>query len=103
MSLVIFIPRRDYVSIKLNINIGSVCFQCIFIIWCYLPTEYNGSLVIYYRVIRPYYQKHHGRIDNIANSGETNFYIAILLLLHTGVFFPRKTGLAATQRVLMAS
>ncbi|CAH0759742.1 unnamed protein product [Diatraea saccharalis] len=45
--------------------------KCVFVIWCYLPTDYNGSLVIYYRLIRPYYQKHHERIDNMANSGKT--------------------------------
>uniref|UniRef100_A0A2H1VKT9 SFRICE_028572 n=1 Tax=Spodoptera frugiperda TaxID=7108 RepID=A0A2H1VKT9_SPOFR len=42
--------------------------QCIFVIWCYLPTEFNGSLIIYNRIIRPYYQKHHNRIDGMANS-----------------------------------
>ncbi|XP_026316004.1 receptor expression-enhancing protein 5 isoform X2 [Hyposmocoma kahamanoa] len=42
--------------------------KCIFIIWCYLPTDYNGSLIIYHRLIRPYYLKNHGRIDDIANS-----------------------------------
>ncbi|XP_059056236.1 receptor expression-enhancing protein 5 isoform X1 [Achroia grisella] len=46
--------------------------KCVFIIWCYLPIEFNGSLIIYHRIIRPYYQKHHGRIDNMAASGINN-------------------------------
>ncbi|KAJ8708665.1 hypothetical protein PYW08_010047 [Mythimna loreyi] len=42
--------------------------KCIFIIWCFMPYEYNGSLVIYNRIIRPYYQKHHDRIDDMAHT-----------------------------------
>ncbi|XP_014371443.2 receptor expression-enhancing protein 5 isoform X2 [Papilio machaon] len=42
--------------------------KCIFIIWCYLPTDFNGSLIIYHRILRPYYQKHHHKIDDLANS-----------------------------------
>ncbi|KAI5644672.1 TB2/DP1, HVA22 family domain-containing protein [Phthorimaea operculella] len=44
--------------------------KCIFVIWCYMPTEYNGSLIIYHRIIRPYYMKHHGRIDEVAGSAQ---------------------------------
>ncbi|XP_013195129.1 receptor expression-enhancing protein 5 isoform X2 [Amyelois transitella] len=42
--------------------------KCIFVIWCFLPTDFNGSLIIYHRIIRPYYLKHHDRIDQIASS-----------------------------------
>lgn len=42
--------------------------KCIFVVWCFLPSDYNGSLILYHRIIRPYYQKHHSRIDNMANS-----------------------------------
>ncbi|XP_063372024.1 receptor expression-enhancing protein 5 isoform X1 [Cydia amplana] len=42
--------------------------KCIFIIWCYLPGELNGSLVLYHRIIRPYYQKHHSQIDAAASA-----------------------------------
>ncbi|XP_063631393.1 receptor expression-enhancing protein 5 isoform X2 [Cydia splendana] len=42
--------------------------KCIFIIWCYLPGELNGSLILYHRIIRPYYQKHHSQIDAAASA-----------------------------------
>lgn len=42
-----------------------------------MPTEFNGSLVIYHRIIRPYYMKHHDRIDTIASSGKKYIYFFI--------------------------
>uniref|UniRef100_A0A1L8EHN0 Receptor expression-enhancing protein n=1 Tax=Haematobia irritans TaxID=7368 RepID=A0A1L8EHN0_HAEIR len=38
--------------------------KCGFLIWCMLPTEQNGSYVIYNRILRPYFLKHHHDIDN---------------------------------------
>lgn len=39
-----------------------------------MPTEYNGSLVLYRRVIRPFFLKHRGAIDdtlsNIKDTGK---------------------------------
>jgi len=41
-----------------------------------LPIENNGSVVIYNRVIRPYFLKHQDKIgnvlDNLAGSGKEN-------------------------------
>lgn len=42
--------------------------KCLFQIWCFAPTDYNGSLVIYHRVIRPYFLKYENQVDNLANS-----------------------------------
>lgn len=33
-------------------------FQCIFFIWCMLPIENNGSVLVYHKIIRPYFLKH---------------------------------------------
>uniref|UniRef100_A0A1A9VM85 Receptor expression-enhancing protein n=1 Tax=Glossina austeni TaxID=7395 RepID=A0A1A9VM85_GLOAU len=37
--------------------------KCIFLIWCMLPVEKNGSHVIYINVVRPYFLKHHKAVD----------------------------------------
>ncbi|KAF7284484.1 hypothetical protein GWI33_022076 [Rhynchophorus ferrugineus] len=41
--------------------------KCIFMVWLMIPTEFNGSLVIYKRIVRPYFLKHHGVIDDTLN------------------------------------
>lgn len=39
--------------------------KCLFLIWCMLPIEQNGSKVIYMRVVRPYFLKHHAYTDKL--------------------------------------
>lgn len=34
--------------------------KCIFFVWCMAPIENNGSVVMYHKVIRPYFLKHQG-------------------------------------------
>jgi len=41
--------------------------KCIFLIWCMSPGSYNGSKVLYNRVIRPFVLKHESRIDGALN------------------------------------
>jgi receptor expression-enhancing protein 5/6 len=37
--------------------------KCMFLVWCYVPTSYNGSDMIYQRIIRPVFLKHQTEID----------------------------------------
>jgi len=39
--------------------------KCLFYIWLMVPTEYNGSLILYRRIIRPRFLQYHGSIDNL--------------------------------------
>ncbi|XP_070499490.1 receptor expression-enhancing protein 5-like isoform X1 [Chironomus tepperi] len=39
--------------------------KCVFFIWCMAPIENNGSVVMYYKVIRPYFLKHESTVDNL--------------------------------------
>lgn len=39
--------------------------KCMFLVWCFLPLSWNGSDVIYNRVIRPAFMKHQKEIDNV--------------------------------------
>ncbi|XP_067001771.1 receptor expression-enhancing protein 5 isoform X2 [Anabrus simplex] len=47
--------------------------KCLFHIWCFVPLESNGSMVIYHRIIRPKFLKHQEQVDNtlrdLAGSG----------------------------------
>ncbi|XP_037080223.1 receptor expression-enhancing protein 5-like isoform X2 [Pollicipes pollicipes] len=42
-------------------------FKCLFLTWCAAPASWNGSLVVYRRVIRPYFLKYENQLDDIAN------------------------------------
>ncbi|XP_037949158.1 receptor expression-enhancing protein 5-like isoform X2 [Teleopsis dalmanni] len=37
--------------------------KCVFLIWCMLPIEKNGSFLIYTHVVRPFFLKHHKAAD----------------------------------------
>jgi len=37
--------------------------KCAFLVWCMLPMEKNGSFIIYHRIVRPYFLKHHKVAD----------------------------------------
>lgn len=47
-----------------SITWWSLCFQCIFLVWCMAPTSYNGSQIIYYRFIRPFILRYEKKIDS---------------------------------------
>ncbi|CAD6215918.1 GSCOCG00000735001-RA-CDS [Cotesia congregata] len=40
-------------------------FKCIFYIWLMVPLEYNGSIVLYHRFIRPKFIKYQPDVDNL--------------------------------------
>ncbi|CAH0550560.1 unnamed protein product [Brassicogethes aeneus] len=37
--------------------------KCIFMVWLMIPTNFNGSVLIYKKLIRPYFLKHSSKID----------------------------------------
>lgn len=45
--------------------------KCIFLVWCMLPVERNGSFIIYQRVVRPYFLKHHDYADSFLEKAKT--------------------------------
>lgn len=38
--------------------------KCVFMVWLMIPTDFNGSLTLYNKLVRPYFLKHHGVIDD---------------------------------------
>jgi len=49
--------------------------KCIFLIWCYLPIEKNGSIIIYQRFLRPFFLQNRaqiqGVVDDVVNRAAT--------------------------------
>lgn len=41
--------------------------QCAFLIWCMAPVTWNGSEILYTRVIRPFFLKHQTAMDNVVS------------------------------------
>ncbi|GCB66291.1 hypothetical protein scyTo_0007851, partial [Scyliorhinus torazame] len=41
--------------------------KCIFLLWCMAPVAWNGSQMIYNRVVRPIFLKHHAAVDSVVN------------------------------------
>ncbi|XP_064077363.1 receptor expression-enhancing protein 5-like isoform X4 [Macrobrachium nipponense] len=39
--------------------------KCMFLVWCFLPMSWNGSNVIYNRIVRPVFIKHQKEIDTV--------------------------------------
>ncbi|CAB0032981.1 unnamed protein product [Trichogramma brassicae] len=39
--------------------------KCLFYVWLMVPTEYNGSLILYRRIIRPKFLQYQPDIDNM--------------------------------------
>ncbi|XP_045106102.1 receptor expression-enhancing protein 5-like isoform X1 [Portunus trituberculatus] len=39
--------------------------KCLFLVWCFMPVSWNGSDVIYTRVVRPFFMKHQTGIDSV--------------------------------------
>ena len=44
---------------------SSLPAQCVFLLWCMYPSQYNGSKFLYKRVIRPWVLKNEDKIDQV--------------------------------------
>jgi len=42
--------------------------KCIFFVWCMLPIQNNGAVIIYNRIIRPQFVKHQPAADELLNN-----------------------------------
>ncbi|KAJ8270129.1 hypothetical protein GJAV_G00110680 [Gymnothorax javanicus] len=41
--------------------------KCVFLLWCMAPVSWNGSHIVYHRVIRPFFLEHQATMDNVVN------------------------------------
>uniref|UniRef100_UPI0037E82663 receptor expression-enhancing protein 6 n=1 Tax=Semicossyphus pulcher TaxID=241346 RepID=UPI0037E82663 len=42
-------------------------FKCLFLLWCMAPMSWNGSQIIYNRVVRPIFLRHEAMVDNLVS------------------------------------
>ncbi|XP_022614792.1 receptor expression-enhancing protein 6-like isoform X1 [Seriola dumerili] len=42
-------------------------FKCLFLLWCMAPMSWNGSQIIYNKVVRPVFLRHEATVDNMVN------------------------------------
>nr|XP_046157357.1 receptor expression-enhancing protein 6-like isoform X2 [Oncorhynchus gorbuscha] len=42
-------------------------FKCLFLLWCMAPVTWNGSQILYNRVVRPFFLKHEATVDSMVN------------------------------------
>ncbi|XP_018517664.1 receptor expression-enhancing protein 6 [Lates calcarifer] len=43
-------------------------FKCLFLLWCMAPMSWNGSQVIYNKVVRPVFLRHEATVDNMVSN-----------------------------------
>lgn len=43
---------------------NTICIQCVFLLWCMAPIQWNGSRVIYTKFIKPFVLRNEGKIDS---------------------------------------
>ncbi|XP_057715829.1 receptor expression-enhancing protein 6-like isoform X2 [Corythoichthys intestinalis] len=41
--------------------------KCVFLIWCMAPVTWNGSEILYKRIIRPFFLKHQAAMDSMVS------------------------------------
>ncbi|XP_051893707.1 receptor expression-enhancing protein 6 [Pristis pectinata] len=41
--------------------------KCLFLLWCMAPVVWNGSQIIYNRIVRPLFLRHHAKVDSVVN------------------------------------
>jgi receptor expression-enhancing protein 5/6 len=57
-------------------------FKCIFYVWLMVPNEYNGSLILYRRIIRPKFIQYQPTLDRVlSNARDTAVKTAAGVLL----------------------
>lgn len=60
------ISKEFTVLITVLVGIATCCVyvhQCVFLVYCFAPMPWNGSVTLYNKVIRPFILKHQKKID----------------------------------------
>ncbi|KAK2501958.1 hypothetical protein MC885_002727 [Smutsia gigantea] len=47
---------------------STLCLQCGFLLFCMVPRPWNGAYMLYHRVIRPLFLKHHKAVDTVVSN-----------------------------------
>lgn len=61
----VYLSRHKYCSCD---DVSVFFPQCAFLVWCMAPTPTNGSVLIYNRIIRPFFLKNEAKIDDVVKN-----------------------------------
>merc|ERR1712013_165540 len=61
-------------------------FKCGFLIWCMVPAEWNGSLIIFDKIIVPLYQINQNNIEETADIAKINIKDRLEMVLRRDKF-----------------
>lgn len=50
-----------------TLTFNTLWFQCLFLLWCMAPMSWNGSQIIYNKVVRPIFLRHEATVDNMVS------------------------------------
>lgn len=74
------ITTSGHINISVKLHSSRQCFsvvtlvflssvvQCLFLLWCMAPVSWNGSQIIYNKVVRPVFLRHEAMVDNMVNN-----------------------------------
>lgn len=55
------------IALPFIITENLLFLQCLFLIWCMAPVTWNGSEILYKRVIRPFFLKHQATMESMVS------------------------------------
>uniref|UniRef100_A0A3B5BI15 Receptor expression-enhancing protein n=1 Tax=Stegastes partitus TaxID=144197 RepID=A0A3B5BI15_9TELE len=64
-------------------------FKCLFLLWCMAPMTWNGSQIIYNKVVRPIFLRHEATVDNMVSDISGKAMSAAENLTREGMTMPR--------------
>lgn len=54
--------------LPLSLSLNPPLPQCLFLVWCMAPVTWNGSAILYSRVVRPVFLRHQATLDSVVNN-----------------------------------
>ncbi|XP_037624929.1 receptor expression-enhancing protein 6 isoform X2 [Sebastes umbrosus] len=87
-------------------------FKCLFLLWCMAPMSWNGSQIIYNKVVRPVFLRHEATVDNMvsdlggrAMNAAENFTREVLchLMKNKSLVIPRSSAAQPEPKSLPSS
>uniref|UniRef100_A0A3B1K9A8 Receptor expression-enhancing protein n=1 Tax=Astyanax mexicanus TaxID=7994 RepID=A0A3B1K9A8_ASTMX len=73
--------------------------KCVFLLWCMAPVTWNGSQIIYTRLVRPFFLKHEAAFDSVVKDLSGKAKSAAQSVVKEGKAFMNTANLLATARI----
>lgn len=67
MVLFVLVDKSMYIFFNIQM-FKLLILQSVFFVWLMIPTNLNGSLMIYRNIIQPYFLQYHKVVDKAVNA-----------------------------------